>query len=81
MVTTDSVRGAGFDGPLFADPEGGIWSGRLNALTYRHLGRRALYSVDGLVTCIGRDARSLLLLLLRSRLRHARGLPRPGWQT
>jgi len=60
MVTTDSVRGAGFDGPLFADPEGGIWSGRLNALTYRHLGRRALYSVDGLVTCIGRDTRSLV---------------------
>jgi ligand-binding sensor domain-containing protein len=56
----DSVPGSDFDGPLFADPDGGIWSGHRDGLVYRRDGRGRLYPVKAQVACIARDARGLV---------------------
>jgi len=58
-----SVPGSHFDGALFADPDGGVWSGQRDALVYRRDGQGRLYHVKGQVTSIGRDAQSLVFAL------------------
>ncbi len=59
-VRPDSAPGAGFDGPLFADRDGALWSGRRNGLSCHRGAQARGYRVDGLVTCVGRDARSIV---------------------
>ena len=60
ILPPPSVPGADFDGPLFASPDGGIWSGHRDGLTYRRGDRPTLYPVEAQVTSVSRDARSIV---------------------
>jgi ligand-binding sensor domain-containing protein len=55
-----SVPGSDFDGALFVDSDGGVWSGHRNGLSYRRNGKGVLYPATGVVTALAGDARSLV---------------------
>jgi ligand-binding sensor domain-containing protein len=56
----ESVPGSDFDGPLYADPDGGIWSGHRDGLSLRRGNRGTLFPVPGVVSCLSGDARGIV---------------------
>jgi hypothetical protein len=54
------VPGSDFDGPLFADRDGGVWSGRREGLEHRREGRSVSYRVPGQVTALTRDSEGIV---------------------
>ena len=63
ILRADSVPGSNFDGPLYASPDGAIWSGNNGGLAFRKNGRAARFLVDGQVTCLSQDARSVVFAI------------------
>jgi ligand-binding sensor domain-containing protein len=57
-----SGAGSGFDGPVFVDPNGGVWSGHEGGLARTQGGRRENYEVTphSIVRGISRDVRGLI---------------------
>jgi ligand-binding sensor domain-containing protein len=59
-ATPDSDFTSGFDGTLFASPDGAVWSGHRDGLYRRRDGQIARYPVQGQVTSISEDAQSVV---------------------
>ena len=52
---------ANFDGALYADPDGGIWTAHRGGVTYRGPGGVRVYPVTGAAVCLARDRSSLVV--------------------
>lgn len=60
VLPPSSVLNNDFDGPLFADSDGSIWSGCRDGLIQRRGNSGRSYAVKGQITCISRDQKSIL---------------------
>jgi len=75
-VPPGSVPGSDFDGPLFLDPDGGVWTGHRDGIAYRRGALSVRHPVRGQVTCLLRDARSIVFATAEGRVhRLVDGLP------
>jgi len=60
VVSPRSAPHLGYDGPLFGDADGSIWSGHRDGINCWKGSTVRSYPVKGQITCIDRDRRSLL---------------------
>ncbi len=72
----NAVPGSRFDGPLYADSDGAIWSGHNGGLSYRQDGRTQRFPVEGQVSCVSHDGSSLVFAVSNGQVfRLVRGRP------
>lgn len=59
-IPPNALRGSDFDGALFANPDGSLWSGHLNGLSCRQGNGGSVFPVRGAIACISHDSQSIV---------------------